>query len=160
MLNTSRTKPLDEIDKAILKELQEDGRLSASELARRIKLSVAATHSRVRHLERDSYISGYRAVVDPEKLGFDLLCFVRISFRLHQQDEVARFLDEVRQMPEVLECYKVTGEFDCVLKVLVRNHRDFDRFWSEKLIHIPAVARTHTEIVTHNVKTNGSTPIV
>jgi Lrp/AsnC family leucine-responsive transcriptional regulator len=150
---------MDEIDRGMLRCLQEDGRISVSDLARRIQLSVAATHARMRRLERDGYIRGYTAIVDTEQMGYDLLCFMHISFRLHQPEEVARFLEEVRQMPEVLECYKVTGEYDCILKVLVRNHRDFDRFWTEKVIHIPAVARTHTEIVTQYVKRHGIVPV-
>jgi DNA-binding Lrp family transcriptional regulator len=78
---------------------------------------------------------------------------------LHEQFEVARFLDEVRQMPEVLEYDPVTGEPDRVLKVLVCNHRDFDRYGGEELIRIPAVARTPSEIVTHDVKAQGAAPV-
>ncbi len=159
MIKSSQQKVLDDLDKAILRALQQEGRISASELAKRVSLSVAATHTRMRRLEKEGFIRRYMAVVDQEKIGYDLLCFIHISFRLHEPKEVTRFLEEIRKLPEVLECFKVTGEYDCIVKVLVKNHRDFDRFWSDELTRIPGIARTHTAIVTHEVKTNGPVPV-
>lgn len=159
MLKSSRSRALDTTDRQMLEILQREGRISASELGKRVNLSVAATHVRMRRLESDGYIKGYMAVVNRERIGYDLLCFIHVSFRLHQPEEMMRFLDEIRRMPEVIECHKVTGEHDCILKVVVKNHHDYERFWNEALTRIPGVARTHTAIVVNEIKSNSPTPI-
>src|SRR5262245_43233250 len=91
---------LDDIDRAALRELQADGRLSNADLARRINLSPPATHTRVRRLEQLGYIRQYTALVDREKLGYDLLCFVQVTIQLHQPEQVRSFPEHIRQLPE------------------------------------------------------------
>jgi DNA-binding Lrp family transcriptional regulator len=159
MIKSSAKAMLDELDKDILRALQEDGRISLVELGKRVKLSTAATHARVRQLEKRGFIQRYAAIVSREKIGYDLLCFIHISLRLHQPHEMMMFLDEIGKMPEVLECYKVTGEHDIILKVLVKNHHDYERFWMEKLTKVPGVAKTHTAIVVNEIKESGTVPI-
>lgn len=149
----------DEIDDAILRELQVDGRLSNADLARRIGLSQAATHGRVRRLERDGVIDRYVALVDRERAGYDLLCFVSVGLRAHGHDEVERFRDAVTAAPEVLEVHHVTGEYDYVLRVALRNRRDLERFLVDRLNTISGIARIQTSVVVREVKRTTALPI-
>lgn len=153
------TVSLDDIDRAILRELQVDGRVSNLDLARRIGLSAPATHARVRRLERDGVIRGYVGLLDREQVGYDLLCLISVSIQLHQYEHVERFRALVREMPEVLECHHLTGEYDYVLKVALHNRRDLERFVVERLTPIPGVQRIHTSLVLSEVKSTTALPI-
>lgn len=150
---------LDDVDKAALRALQEDGRLTNVDLARRINLSTPATHARVRRLEKDGYIRKYAAVVDREKAGYDLLCFIHISMQMHQLEQVENFRRLVQDMPEVLECHHITGEYDYLLKVVLRNRKDLERFVVDRLTPIPGVARIHTSLVFTEVKSTTALPL-
>jgi Lrp/AsnC family leucine-responsive transcriptional regulator len=150
---------LDDIDRAILRELQADGRISNLDLSRRIDLSPPATHGRVRRLERKGLIRSYVAIVDREQAGFDLLCFVSIGMQVHQYQHIERFRALIQEMPEVLECHHLTGEYDYLLKVALKNRRDLERFVVEKLTPIPGVARIHTSLALSEVKMTTSLPI-
>jgi DNA-binding Lrp family transcriptional regulator len=143
---------LDEIDQAILEILQEEARISNAELARRINLSPPATHARVRRLEDEGYIRSYVALLDREKVGYDMLCFIHISLQLHQLQPVDSVRSAVLEMPEVLECHHVTGEYDYLLKVVIHNRKDLERFVLERLTPIPGVGRIHTSLVLGEVK--------
>lgn len=149
----------DDIDRAILRELQSDGRISNLDLSHRIDLSPPATHARVRRLERTGLIRGYVGIVDRELAGFDLLCFVSVGMQLHQIEHIDRFRALIREMPEVLECHHLTGEYDYLLKVALKNRRDLERFAVEKLTPIPGVARIHTSLVLSEVKATTALPI-
>lgn len=150
---------LDETDKKALRTLQADGRLSNVELARRIDLSPPATHARLRRLEAEGFITGYTALLDREKAGFDLLCIIQISLQMHQLDQVEAFRELVRQMPEVLECHHITGEYDYLLKVVLHNRKDLERFVVDRLTPVPGVARIHTSLVLTEVKSTTALPI-
>jgi len=150
---------LDPTDKLILQILQEEGRLSNAELARRVNLSPPATHARLRRLEEGGYIRQYAALLDREKVGFDMLCFVQISLQLHQPQQVEAVRAAIREMPEVLECHHVTGEYDYLLKVVIHNRKDLERFVLERLTPVPGVARIHTSLVLTEVKATTALPV-
>jgi len=150
---------LDPTDKLILQILQEEGRLSNAELARRVNLSPPATHARLRRLEEDGYIRQYAALLDRERTGFDMLCFVQISLQLHQPQQVEAVRAAIREMPEVLECHHVTGEYDYLLKVVIHNRKDLERFVLERLTPVPGVARIHTSLVLTEVKATTALPL-
>ena len=150
---------LDDIDRAILAILQVDGRVTNADLARAVSLSPAATHARVRRLERDGLIRGYAALVDRELAGFDLLCFVSVSLQLHRPALVASFPERVASIPEVLECHHVTGEADYLLKVAVRNRHDLERFIVERLTPLPGVAKIQTSLVLRELKATTALPL-
>ena len=150
---------LDELDRRLLGELQTDARIANAELARRLNLSPPAVHARVRRLEEQGYIRGYVALLDRERLGFDMLCFIQISLQLHQIEQVNHFRTTIQQIPEVLECHHVTGEYDYLLKIAVRNRQELERLVMEKLTPIPGVARIHTSLVFSEVKTSTALPI-
>ncbi|MBI5823806.1 MAG: Lrp/AsnC family transcriptional regulator [Chloroflexi bacterium] len=159
MIKNLQNTVLDETDKALLKAMQTDGRLSNVELARKINLSPPATLARLRRLEKDGYIRNYTAVVDREKAGYDLLCFIHISLQMHQLEQVENFRRLVREMPEVLECHHITGEYDYLLKVALRNRKDLERFAVDRLTPIPGVARIHTSLVFTEVKSTTALPL-
>ncbi|MCW8127110.1 Lrp/AsnC family transcriptional regulator [Microbulbifer halophilus] len=150
MLNSISS--LDRTDIAILRVLQVEGRISNVELSDRVHLSPPATLARVRRLEEEGYISGYAAMLDREKLGHDNLALIEIALELHQHERIAEVLDNLVAMPEVLECYHVTGEYDYMVKVSTVNNRALDRFIAERLIPLRGIARIHTSIVLKALK--------
>ena len=159
MIKNSQSIMLDKVDKSVLRALQADGRLSNVELARKISLSPPAAHARVRRLEKVGYIRQYTVIVDREKAGYDLLCFIHISLQMHQVTQVEKFREATRKMPEVLECHHITGEYDYLLKVVLRNRKDLERFVVDKLTPIPGVARIHTSLVFTEVKSTMALPL-
>jgi len=159
MADNSQDFELNKIDLAILREVQEDGRISNVELANRIELSPPATHARLRRLQSHGYIKKYAALLDQEKMGFDMTCFVSISLRMHGPDELSGFRRSVGELPEVLDCFHVTGEFDYLLRIVVRNRKELQRFVEHKLTPIPGVARIYTSLVLEEIKSTTSLPI-
>ena len=159
MIKNSRNTTLDEVDKAALRALQENGKLSNIQLAKQIHLSPPAAHARMKRLEKGGYIRKYTAIVDREKAGYDLLCFVHVSLQIHQVEQVAKFHKIVRQMPEVLECHHITGEYDYLLKVALRNRKDLERFAVDRLTPIPGVARIHTSLALNEIKSTTALPL-
>ena len=150
---------LDDLDKLILAELQADARISNTELARRVNLSPPATHARVRRLEESGYVDRYVTLVDRKQAGYDMLCFVRVRLQLHDTDQVEGFHKAVKEMPEVLECHFVTGDYDYLLKVLTRNSEDLEDFLVNRLTPIPGVAQIHTSLVLREVKNSTIIPL-
>jgi DNA-binding Lrp family transcriptional regulator len=152
VIKSSQQLALDDIDKSLLRALQTNSNLSNVELAKAVKLSPPATHARVRRLEKEGYIRHYAAVVDREKAGYDLLCFIHISMQLHQLEQVEKFRAAIRKMPEVLECHHITGEFSLLLKVRVTDMTAFRRLLIEKLNSLRGVRQTRTVMVLATAK--------
>ncbi len=131
---------LDPIDRAVLRQLQADGRITNHDLAGKIGLSPSPCLRRVRQLETDRVITGYVGLVNPEAVGLGVTAFVRI--RLEQQDDTRLSLFEasVTNFPEVMECYLMTGEADYQLRVLVGSLSEFEDFLRHKLTRIAGVS--------------------
>lgn len=143
--------PLDRTDRRILALLQADGRLAIAELARRVHLSATPCLERVRRLERDGYIRGYAAELDPARLGAALLAFVEIQLDRTTPDVFNRFRDAILPLEPVQECHMVAGGFDYLLKVRVRDMAAY-RGFLEELAALPGVQQTHTYVVMEEVK--------
>lgn len=143
---------IDDIDRAILRVIQQDSAISQVELARRISLSPPAVHARMRRLEELGIIRQYVALLDREKAGYDMLCLVNVTLQRHQLEQVNNFRAAVQQMPEVLECFFVTGDHDYLLKIIVRNRKELEQFLMDRLTPIPGVARISTSLVLSEVK--------
>jgi DNA-binding Lrp family transcriptional regulator len=150
---------LDEIDCQLLTLLQNDGRMSNAELARRIDLSPPATYMRVKSLEEHGYIRRYVALIEPEMVGYDLLCFVQVALQPHSLEQIQTFRQVIQGMPEVLECHHVTGEYDYLLKVAVHNRKELEAFLLERLTPVAGVARIHTSMVLSEVKLATALPV-
>jgi len=159
MIKNTSEMTLDEIDKLILRLLQADGRLSNLDLARQINLSPPATHARLRQLEKDGYIRKFTTLVDREKAGFDLLCFIHVALQMHQLEQVDNFRNMMRQIPEVLECHHITGEYDYLLKVVLHNRKDLERFVVDRITPISGIARIHTSLALTEVKSTTELPL-
>ena len=150
---------LDDLDRRLLKLLQQDGRATSVELARRLGLSPHGLQRRLRRLEAAGVVRGYTALVDRASVGLDLLCFVEVKLAHHRPDCVARFRDEVQSIPEVLECHYLTGESDYLIKIVVPNHKALETVLFEGLMRIDGVDRIHTSIVVNEVKASTALPL-
>lgn len=150
--SSQQQEPLDELDIALLRTLQQDGRLSNAELARTINLSPPATHTRLRRLEQQGYIRQYTALLNQEKVGYDLICFILVSLQILQSEQLEKSHEIIRRLPEVLECYYITGEYDYLLKVVLRDRQDLAHFVMKRLTPIPGVARVQTCVVMSEIK--------
>jgi DNA-binding Lrp family transcriptional regulator len=150
---------IDDTDKAILRLLQGDGRISNAEIARRVELSAPATHARIRRLEEAGVIRRYATLLDREAIGFDMVCFINVSLQLHQFEAVERFKELVQDMPEVLECHHITGQFDYLLKAVFRNRNELQQFVVNTLTPIPGMAQINTSLVLIEIKATAQLPI-
>jgi len=122
------SKILDAIDIQILDILQRESQISNAELARHVNLSPPATHTRIKRLESEGFINRQVAILNQEKLGFDLLCYVFISTNIHQAEQLDILENALEAMSEVLECHCLTGEYDYLLKVVIRDRKELDGF--------------------------------
>ena len=145
-------KDLDRIDRKILIELQKDGRLSNVELAKRIGLSASPCLERVKRLESQGYITGYRALVDPQKLGAAMLVFVEITLTKTSVDIFAEFSAAVQLHDDIQECHLVSGNFDFLLKARVADMSSYRRLLGDTLLRLPGVSESRTYVVMEEVK--------
>lgn len=143
---------LDAIDRKILSILQENGRITNAELAGRVGISPPATLERVRRLERNGIIRRYVALVDPQKLGHGVMALVAVTLAVHQLSSVDDFMQRIRELPEVLECYHITGEEDFLLKVYASDIEAYEGFVLQKLSRIPGINKIKTSFVLSTVK--------
>lgn len=148
---TSLMHPLDSTDCLILNELQADGRVSRSELASRVGLSISGCHRRVRRLEEEGVIDGYVAILDTEAIGRDLDVFVEVSLVSQSEESLRRFEEGVRNCPEVMSCHLVAGDADYLVHLAVKDHRDFERIHNRHLSRLPGVARLRSNFAIRTV---------
>jgi Lrp/AsnC family leucine-responsive transcriptional regulator len=150
---------LDRTDLLLLAELQRGARLTNAELAERVHLSPSACLRRVQRLEREGVIAGYRAEVDPERLGLGLQAFVRVQLTRHDAASVAAFSDFVNQWDEVVACHALTGDMDYLLQVVVRDLEHFSRFLLDRLLNQAGVADVNSSFVLRTVKAFRGLPL-
>jgi DNA-binding Lrp family transcriptional regulator len=150
---------LDRIDRAILHELQTDAKLSNQALAELVSLSESACLRRVRRLESCGMLRGYVGLVDQSLAGYPDNVFVQITLTSQQQDGLAAFETAVREIPEVMECYLMSGAADYLLRVIVEDARDYERVHSQHLTRLPGVARVHSNFALRTVTKKTEIPI-
>ena len=154
-----RPTSLDELDRQLLTHLQADARVSSAELARRLGLSNPGVQKRLRKLEERGVVQLYATVINREAVGLDLLCFVHVMLAHHRPESVKRFPGRIKDMPEVLECHFLTGEFDYLMKIVVADHERLQNFLFERLMKVDGVDRIRTSIVVKEVKASTSLPL-
>ena len=151
--------PLDRVDRALLQALQREGRITNSELAARVHLSESACLRRVRGLESDGLIEGYGAVINQQRAGCGVDVFVSITLERQERTDLAAFEQAVRRVPEVMECYLMSGEYDYLLRVVVADTADFERVHSRHLTSLPHVARVHSSFALRTVQKSRDLPL-
>jgi Lrp/AsnC family transcriptional regulator, leucine-responsive regulatory protein len=150
---------LDRVDRAILHELQLDGRLTNAGLAARVRLSESACLRRVRSLEHRRLIRGYVGLVDQSSAGYPDNVFVRITLTSQQRNDLLAFETAVKEIPEVMECYLMSGDADYLLRVIVADARDYERVHSQHLTGLPGVDRVHSSFALRTVVKKTEIPI-
>ncbi len=159
MIKNTQQDRLDETDWTLLKVLQGNGNITIAELSRMVHLSPPAVHTRIRRLETAGYIDKYVALLKRESVGFGLLCFIQVSLPAHEKQTEVKAHTAIRAMPEVLECYHVTGEYDYVLKVVLRNSQHLEQFVNETLTTALEHAHIRTSVVLSDIKTSTQLPL-
>lgn len=149
----------DPFDKAILDALQNDGRITNVQLAQLVHLSESACLRRVRALEESGMIDRYVALINQSKVGLAGSVFVSIGLHREEESELAAFEEAVRSIPEVMECYLMTGEFDYLLRVVVSNMADFERLHRDSLTRLPGVARVNSSVTIRTVQKKTELPL-
>jgi DNA-binding Lrp family transcriptional regulator len=150
---------MDRFDTLILEALQGDGRISNKQLAQQVHLSESACLRRVRALEEDGMIERYVAMLNQRKVGVPGDVLVHIGLHREEQSELAAFEDAVRNIPEVMECYLMTGEFDYLLRVVVKDMADFERIHKDELTRLPGVARVNSSFAIRTVLKRTALPL-
>ena len=142
----------DSTDKRILKLLQVNGKLSAKEVADKIGLTVTPTYERIRKIERSGIIKAVVALLDRAQTAQTTVVFCNVSLQVHALRVIQNFEKSVKKMPEVLECYHITGNYDYLLKVAVKDMNEYQQFLTQKLAAIDNIAQVHSNFVMTDVK--------
>ena len=159
MRNKATNVQLDSIDRAILTELQQSGRLSNLELAQRVHLSPSACLRRVKALEDSGVIAQYVALVNPRAVGKHGISFTIINLDSMNTPQLEVFEQAVRNTPEILDCFYVAGANDYLIRFAYRDAEDLERFHSEVLMHLPGVSRSNSMLVLRTVKKTTALPL-
>ena len=154
-----RPRKLDRTDRLILKILQEDGRISNVALARKVNLSATPCLERVRRLEREGFITGYSAKLNPERLNASLLVFVEIRLNSLSPGVFDQFSAAVTAIPEVMGCYLVSGDFDFLIRARVKDVAAYRRLLVDQLLPLPGVSGTQSYVVMDEIKNTSALPL-
>ncbi|WP_170478579.1 Lrp/AsnC family transcriptional regulator [Ruegeria arenilitoris] len=146
---------LDRFDRSMLAILAEDGRISVADLARRIGLSKSPTQARLKRLEAEGVIKGYRAILDPIRLGLDHVAFVEVRLTDTREKALSNFNDAVRRIPEIEQAHMIASNFDYLLKVRTGSMSEYRAVLAEKISSLPHVASTSTFVAMEAVKETG-----
>ena len=143
---------LDNLDRKILDVLADDGRITVTELAKRVGLSKTPCQLRMRKLEERGYIRGYGAMLDPEKLGEGHIAFVQVSLSDTRSNALNAFNEAVRHIREIEQCHMIASNFDYLLKIRTRDMSNYRKVLGEKISALPHVSHTSTFVVMESVK--------
>ena len=158
-MTSSDNKKIDRIDKNILVELQKNGRLSNVELSKRVGLSPTPCLERVKRLEKEGYILGYQANLNPAKLDVALLVLVEITLTKTSPDVFDDFANAVHELDVIQECHLVSGDFDFLLKTRVKDMLAYRQLLGDTLLRLPAVSESRTYVVMDEIKSTNMLPI-
>lgn len=151
--------PLDRTDRALLRLLQDDARMTAAQLAAKVALTTSPCWRRVRRLERDGYIRAYRAELDPVRLGYGVTAFVSVMLEKHTPAAGRAFEDAVRAIPQILACHNVSGRYDFLLHVVASDLEAFGRFARETIRGLPGVKEMYSSFSLKEIKGGTTLPV-
>jgi DNA-binding Lrp family transcriptional regulator len=149
----------DQIDRRILAELQEDGRMTNVDLAARVGLTAPPCLRRVRSLEEEGVIEGYHAQINAAKLGYSITVFAMVSLKSQAESDLREFEDHVATLPHVRECHMLNGEIDFILKIVASDLSEFQTFLTTSLTTAPHVAGVKTSLTIRTSKHMPGVPI-
>ena len=149
----------DRIDRKILGFLQEHGRASNLEVAQAASLSPAQSHRRHRRLEEEGFIARYETRLNAARLGLSVVAFIHVGMEKGHIRDMKKFTDTVVDLPEILECYSVTGDFDYVVKVVAHDLKSLSLFLMEKLMRLPGVNSVRSSVCLDEIKCTSSLPL-
>jgi Lrp/AsnC family transcriptional regulator len=150
---------IDRIDRGILDALQRDGSLSAADVASQVGLSTTTCWRRIQQLEQSGVIRQRVALLDRSKLGLDVVVFVQVRLSTQGRDAIAQFDRAIRDRPEVLDCYTLTGEWDFCLRIVTRDMKEYEAFFLDHLSKIPNVQSVNSSIAVTVVKESTVLPL-
>ena len=150
---------LDGIDRRLLAELQDEGRVTNVDLARRVGLTAPPCLRRVRALEEAGVIRGYHADLDASSLGFTITVFAMVSLKSQAEEDLRAFEDHIKGLPEVRECHMLNGEIDFILKIVSKDLQSFQEFLTSKLTPAPNVASVKTSLTIRTSKNEPGVPL-
>ena len=159
ILSKSISVKLDRIDKSIIFELQKNGRIQNNDLAREIGLSPSSCLRRVKLLEEAGVIQNYTTVVDPQKIGLQLILFSRIWLVGQDAETIDTFIEAMRELPQVMECYIILGECDAMLKVVVKDLESYRKFQSAHLTKKNGITSVKTDLPSQIIKQSFQLPL-
>lgn len=145
----------DRFDRAILTALAEDGRMTVTDLAKRIGLSKSPTQARLKRLESKGVILGYRALIDPIRMGLDHVAFVEVRLTDTREKALDAFNQAVAKIPEIEQAHLIAGNFDYLMKIRTKSMKHYRRVLAEKISTLPYVSNTSTYVAMQAVKENG-----
>jgi len=151
---------MDAFDQAILRILASDGRIRITELARRIGLSKSPTQARLKRLEDGGVITGYKAMIDPIRLGVDYVCFVEVRLTDTREAALSDFNAAVTKISEIEQVHMIAGNFDYLMKIRTHNMADYRSVLAEKISTLPHVAATSTYVAMQAVKENALSDVI
>jgi Lrp/AsnC family leucine-responsive transcriptional regulator len=146
---------IDQFDRRILQALAEDGRMSVTDLAKRVGLSKTPCQVRLKRLMNDGYIVGFRAVLDPRRLGLEHVAFAEVRLSDTREKALTEFNSAIMKIKEVEECHMIAGSFDYLLKVRTADIKKYRQVLGEKISSLPHVSNTSTFVVMQSVKDSG-----
>ena len=157
--NCRTVMPLDQTDRHILQLLQHDARLTNKEIADKLGKSISPVYERIKWLEQEGYITRYVGLADRNKLGLHLVAFTNVQLKEHAQSMLQAFEREVVKLPEVLECYHMTGMYDYLLKVVVTDMNQYQDFIVNKLAKLPNIGTVQSSFIMTEVKYELAYPV-
>ena len=154
-----QTLDIDGLDCRILEFLQRHGRASNLDLAQAVGLSPAQSHRRHKRLEEDGYIAAYQARLNPGRLGLGVVAFIHVAMEKGHIRDLNQFTAVVVDLPEILECYSVTGDFDYVIKVVAPDLKSLSQFLMDKLMRLPSVNSVRSSVCLDEIKCTSALPL-
>lgn len=143
---------LDDTDIQLLKALQKDAKANAKELCELLHLSKTPVYERMRRLECEGVIKGYSAIIDNAKVGLPLVVFCNVSLAVHDDEHIERFKKDIMGINEIMECYSTGGVFDFLIKVVLKDMEEFNKFVFEKLTKVHGIAKMQSSFVLSEIK--------
>lgn len=156
---TTSSEKLDAIDYNILRHLQEDGRMTNLELSNRIGLSPAPTLERVKKLEKQKLIEGYHARLNKQKLKLGVSVFIQVTLSRQVENVIQKFRERIHQIPEIMECYQITGNADYLLKAVVADIPAFERLIADRFSKMEEIGHLQTMLIISEVKQSKVLPL-